>query len=143
MKFRFELSEDKEEVVAYAKDRTELINLIEKICLNDSTKILGYDDNIIKELNPNEIECFITVQDKVYAVVKDNKYVVKKRLYELNELLSNSFTFVNQGCLANLKEVDHFEASIGGSLLVVFKSGYKDYVSRRQLKNIKERIGIK
>jgi DNA-binding LytR/AlgR family response regulator len=143
MKFRFEKSEDKEEIVAYAKDRNELINLIEKICLNDSTKIIGYTDNIIKELNPNEIECFITTLDKVYAVVKDNKYVVKKRLYELNELLSNSFTFVNQGCLANLKKVDHFEASIGGSLLVVFKSGYKDYVSRRQLKNVKERMGIK
>ena len=96
-----------------------------------------------KELNHNEIECFITVEDKVYAVTKDKKYQVKKRLYELNEMFDNIFTYINQGCLANLKKVDHFEASIGGSLLVVFKSGYKDYVSRRQLKNIKERIGIK
>jgi DNA-binding LytR/AlgR family response regulator len=143
MKFRFEKCEDKEEIVAYAKDKNELINLIEKMCQNDSTKIIGYFDNIIKELNHNEIECFITVEDKVYAVTKDKKYQVKKRLYELNEMFDNIFTYINQGCLANLKKVDHFEASIGGSLLVVFKSGYKDYVSRRQLKNIKERIGIK
>ena len=143
MKFRFEICEDKEEIVAYAKDKNELINLIEKMCQNDSTKIIGYFDNIIKELNHNEIECFITVEDKVYAVTKDKKYQVKKRLYELNEMFDNIFTFINQGCLANLKKVDHFEASIGGSLLVVFKSGYKDYVSRRQLKNVKERIGIK
>ena len=143
MKFRFEVSEDKEEIVAYAKSRNDLINLIESLCQNESTKIIGYDNNIIKELNPNEVECFITIEDKVFAVVKNTKYQVKKRLYELNELLTNSFTFINQGCLANLKKVDHFEASIGGSLLVVFKSGYKDYVSRRQLKNVKERIGIK
>lgn len=143
MKFRFEECQDKEEIVAYAKNKNELIILIEKLCQNDSNKIIGYNDNIIKELNPNEIECFITIQDKVYAVTKNDKYQVKKRLYELNELYENTFTFINQGCLANLKKVDHFEASIGGSLLVVFKSGYKDYVSRRQLKNVKERIGIK
>ena len=52
MKFRFEYSEDKEEIVAYGKSKNELINLIETICLNDTTKIIGYDDNIIKELNP-------------------------------------------------------------------------------------------
>ena len=51
MKFRFEVSEDKEEIVAYGKSRNELINLIEKMCLNDSKKIIGYDDIIIKELN--------------------------------------------------------------------------------------------
>ena len=143
MNFRFEYSEDKEEIVAYGKNRNELINLIETICLNDITKIIGYDDNIIKELNPNEVECFITIEDKIYAVTKNKKYQVKKRLYELNEMLSNTFTFINQGCLANLKKVDHFEANIAGSLLVVFKSGYKDYVSRRQLKNVKERLGLK
>ena len=143
MKFRFEKSEDKEEVVVYAKSKNNLINLIEKMCQNDSTKIIGYDNNIIKELSPNEIECFITVEEKVFAIANNGRYQVKKRLYELDELLANSFTFINQGCLANLKMVDHFEASIGGSLLVVFKSGYKDYVSRRQLKTVKERIGIK
>ena len=58
-------------------------------------------------------------------------------------MLKDSFVYINQGCLANLKMIDHFDASIGGTLMVVFKSGYKDFVSRRQLKNIKERIGIK
>lgn len=143
MKFRFEISEDKEEIVAYAKSRNDLINMIEVMCQNSSTKIIGYDNNIIKELNPNDIDCFVTIKDKIYAVGKNFKYQVKKRLYELNEMYSNSFTYINQGCLANMNKIDHFEISIGGALLVVFKSGYKDYVSRRQLKNVKERIGIK
>mgnify|MGYP006331617681 CR=1 FL=1 len=143
MKFRFEKSEDKEEIVAYAKDRNDLINTIEEMCNSSSTKIVGYDNGRIKELIVSDIECFITIEDKVYAIGRNFKYQVKKRLYELNETFSSLFTFINQGCLANLKKVDHFEASIGGALLVVFKSGYKDYVSRRQLKNVKERIGIK
>ena len=68
---------------------------------------------------------------------------MKKRLYELNEMLKDSFVYINQGCLANLKMIDHFDASISGNLIVITKSGYKDYVSRRQIKNVKERIGIK
>ena len=39
--------------------------------------------------------------------------------------------------------ISHFDLSLGGTMKVVFKSGYKDYVSRRQIKNIKERLGIK
>lgn len=143
MKFRFEQSDDKDEIVAYASKRNKLINEIEALCMNSSTKIIGYDNGRIKELNINDIECFITVDDKVYALGKNLKYQVKMRLYELNEMFNNSFTYINQGCLANLKRVDHFEVSLGGALLVVFKSGYKDYVSRRKLKNVKERIGLK
>ena len=45
--------------------------------------------------------------------------------------------------LANFNRIDHFKASIGGALLIIFKSGYKDYVSRRRLKLVKERLGLK
>ena len=64
-------------------------------------------------------------------------------MYELYELFSDRFIYINQGCLANIKYIDSFDASFSGSLIVIFKSGHKDYVSRRQVKNIKERLGIK
>ena len=142
MKFRFVKSEDKEEVVVYGKSQTELINKIKALC-DEETTLIGYDNNKFKELNISEIECFTTIDDKVYAVTTYGTYLIKKRLYELDKITSNAFTFINQGCLANLKKVDHFEVSFGGALLVVFKSGYKDYVSRRQQKIVKERIGLK
>lgn len=143
MKFRYEKSDDREEIIAYSKTKNELIKLIETLCYQEEHPLIGYQDGNIKELNALEIECFYTQNEKVYASIDGNAYLVKKRLYELSELLKDTFIYINQGCLANLKLVDHFEANIGGSLLVVFNSGYKDYVSRRQIKNIKERIGIK
>ena len=33
--------------------------------------------------------------------------------------------------------------TLGGSLTVVLKNGYRDYVSRRQLKAVKERMGLR
>lgn len=142
MKFRFEKS-DKNEIVAYANHKNNLINMIESLCLNDDFSLIGYSGNIIKELNPNLIECFITSNDKIYAIYKNERYYVKKRLYELYDEFKDSFIYINQGCLGNVSMVDHFEANLGGALIVVFKSGFKEYVSRRQIKNVKERLGIK
>ena len=143
MKFRFEKSINKKEIVAYAKNKNELISLIENLCYQDEHPLIGYKDDIIKELNALEVECFFTQNEKVYALVNKEEYLVKKRLYELNDMFKDSFIYINQGCLANLNLIDYFKASLGGNLLVVFKSGYQDYVSRRQIKNVKERIGVK
>ena len=142
MKFRFIKSEDTQEIVAYNIEKTNLIKEIERLCYQDSNLIIGYDNKIIKELNPIEIECFYTQNEKIYARTNNNDYLIKKRLYELNEMLKDSFIYINQGCLVNIKKIDHFDASISGTLLIYLKSGFKDYVSRRQIKNIKERLGL-
>ena len=143
MKFRFVETEEKEEIVAYAKNKRELITSIEEMCELDESILIGYDEGFVKKLNPIKIECFLTYNEKVYALLDGEKYLVKKRLYELSELYKDTFIYINQGCLANILFIDKFDTSFSGSLIVIFKSGYKDYASRRQIKNIKERIGIR
>ena len=64
------------------------------------------------------------------------------RLWQLEELLGEEFLKINQSCLANVSRIKRFRASFGGSLLVSFACGYEDYVSRRQLKQVKERMGM-
>lgn len=141
MRFSFIKNNDKEEVIVYAKRKNALIEAIEAMCCED--KLYGYQNDLFKELDVHKIECFIAENEKIYAINKNGKYHVKKRLYELEEMYNHQFIYINKSCLANLSLIDHFDASIGGSLLIVFKSGYEDYVSRRQIKKIKERLGIK
>lgn len=141
MKFRF-IQSPEYEVIAYGKEKNETINLIESICNQDEIKLIGYHENIIKELNPNLVECFFTECDKVYAIYESKKYQVKKRLYELYDKFGKNFVYINQGCLVNFSYIDYFESTLTASLKVTLKSGYKDFVSRRMLKNIKERIGL-
>ena len=62
---------------------------------------------------------------------------------EIYDLYKDSFIYINQVCLANINMISHFDVSISGSFIVVFKSKYKDYVSRRRIKEIKERMGLK
>ena len=61
---------------------------------------------------------------------------------QLEEMLDDSFVKINQSCIANIKKIDRFKATVGGSLTVIFKNGHIDYVSRRNLKNVKERLGL-
>lgn len=143
MRFSFVKTTDREEVVVYSKNRNELIDSIEKMCNEDSCVMVGYNDGHIKKIDPFKVECFFTLKDKVYALFEEETYQIKFRLYELENLYKDYFIYINQGCLANIYFIDHFDVSIGGSLLVYFKSGHKDYASRRKIKNIKERLGIK
>lgn len=63
-------------------------------------------------------------------------------MYQIEEMNLASFIKINQSCLANKKKIKKFESTIGGSLRVVFKNGYIDYIARRELKNVKERMGL-
>ena len=79
---------------------------------------------------------------KVYAITYEGRYQLRCRLYQLEEKLPQNFVKLNQSCIGNVKKIQRFNASFGGSLSVEFKNGYKDYVSRRQMKAVKERFGL-
>ena len=68
----------------------------------------------------------------------------KKRLYKIEEMLEDDdFIKINQSCIVNIKMIESFDASIGGALMIKLKNGYRDYISRRQIKAVKERLGLK
>ena len=69
----------------------------------------------------------------------NDKY--KKILQNILKICSN-FVKINQSCIVNVNKIERFDTSVSGTLKVSLKNGYTDYVSRRQLKPIKERIGI-
>ena len=132
-----------ERVEIYSKERTELVNKIESLIDNDSLVITGIKDNENYLININEVERIFLENNKTYVSIKNDHYQIKYRLYQLEEKLGNNFIKINQSCLANKQYISKFEISWGGALLIVFKNKEKDYVSRRQVKYVKERLGIK
>lgn len=131
-----------EEIFIYAHEKTPLICEIEELVNNNFVDLTGYTGNETVKLNLNDVYCFITEDNKVYALTENNKYRVKIRLYQLEENLNNNFVKINQSCIANIKKIDRFKATVGGSLTVIFKNGFVDFVSRRNQKNVKERLGF-
>ena len=133
---------EEEKVLIYAKERTKLVDEIEALAISSSVDITGiYNEEIIK-INVNDVSCFISENNKVFALIGDKKYQIKHRLYQIEELNLNTFIKLNQSCLANKTKIKKFESTIGGALKVIFKNGYIDYISRRELKNVKQRMGL-
>lgn len=138
---------DEEKVLIYAKERNEIVKKIEDLVDSDGINLIGVDeesrDNETVILNPIDVICFVSENNKVYAIVGKKRYRIREKLYMLEEMgFKSYYVRLNQSCIANMKHISKFASSIGGSLLVMFDNGYSDYIARRELKNVKERMGL-
>ncbi len=131
-----------EEVIVYAHKKTALIEQIEQLSACNSPEIIGFENKTAVKLDVKDIHCFICEDNKIYALTENKKYRIKMRLYILEEQLGSNFIKINQSCIANISMLERFVPSVYGSVTAVFKNGYTDYISRRNLKNVKERLGI-
>lgn len=143
MKFSFYADKERNEVIVYAPEKNELITEIEHLARKNSSELIGYKNKEAIKLSPDEILCFISENNRVFAVTEKEKLLLRLRLYQLEESLSSNFVKINQSCIANIRQIKKFNASFSGTLQVTFKNGYTDYVARRRLKEVKERLGVK
>ena len=131
-----------EEVLIYAHKRTELTDAIEQLVAENGIELVGYNDREGVKINLSEVFLFSVENGRVYAVTENERLYLRCRLYSLEETLPDTFVKINQSCIANIRKIRRFDTSITGTLLIKFSNGMSDYVSRRQLKNVKERLGL-
>lgn len=146
MKFRLIIDPTKEEeVVITARERTPLIDQIEKLVSDQQANTLvafTEDDTFL--LTIDEIACCMVLDGKTFAIdIKGNQLRLKQRLYELEENLPEHFIRINKSCIANIRQLERFSATYSGGINAVFKCGYTDYVSRRCFSAIKRRLELK
>ena len=142
MKCRVIIGEkETEEIVIWAHQRNELIDEIERL-VNESNNLYGYRDNEIISLDLNEIFCFYVENNKIFALTEKEKFLIKSRLYTVENSLDKNFIKINQSCIINIRKIKKFDSSVYGALRVILKNGYEDYVSRRNIKSVKERLGL-
>ncbi|MBQ8576339.1 MAG: LytTR family transcriptional regulator [Clostridia bacterium] len=143
MKFSIFIDKERdEEVIIYAHERTKTVDDIEALVSGAKKSLIGFCEDGAVTLEPDAVICFAVENNKVFAITQDGKYKIKQRLYQLEETLPNSFIKINQSCIANIKMIKKFDTSLLGTLNVIFINGYSDYVSRRNIKNVKERLGL-
>ena len=147
MKYTLNIDEEREEeIIVYAHSKTKLIESLERLINEEKLStppIIGYLDDSIMEISEDEVHCFFIEGKRLYASLDCGKALIKRRLYEIEGMLGDDFIKINQSTIANVKKIERFSVSIGASLTVHFKNGKRDYVSRRQVKAVKERLGIK
>ena len=102
--------------------------------------IMGYQDDEMRKLTFQEIECITILDRKVIAIdANGNHYRIKDRLRELEEVLPSYFIRINKSTLANEHRILRFDAVFSGGVDAVFQCGYREYVSRRCFAEIRRR----
>lgn len=80
---------------------------------------------------------------KVFAVTHKGEYVLRLRLYEIEERLpSHQFVRISNSEIINLKNVNNFDMSFTGTICVKLANGTVTYVSRRYVSKLKKILGI-
>ena len=131
-----------EEVIVFTHRRTELVEEIERLVSQKPLELVGFLGEERAILSYVKVSRFTVEDGKTYAYVGERRYRIKQRLYQMEEQVPDCFVRIHQSCLANLRQIARFEAAYSGTLRVVFKSGDTDYVSRRNVRHIKERLGV-
>ena len=131
-----------EEVIIFTHERTPLVEEIERLVSLKPLELWGICDGEQAVLEYVKVTRFTVEEDKIYAYVGAKRYRIKQRLYQIEEQMPHYFIRIHQSCLANLRQIARFEAAYSGTLRVVFKNGDVDYVSRRNVRRVKERLGV-
>jgi DNA-binding LytR/AlgR family response regulator len=143
MKYKLIIDKDaEEEIIAIVNAPSSLTGQIEDLVRNYSGAdcIMGYRDDEMRKLTFGEIECITVLDRKVIAIdASGDRYTLKERLRELEDILPSYFIRINKSAIANEHSIKRFDAAFSGGIDAVFACGYREYVSRRCFSEIRRR----
>lgn len=121
----------------------EVNEIVRKLSDAVPQMIAGFQDEILKVLDQEEIFRIYTRNGKVFASTNNGEYSLRTRLYELEERLDrNNFVRISNSEIINLRKVKAFDLSLAGTILVSLLDGTITYVSRRYVSKIKQVLGV-
>ena len=131
-----------EEIIAIVHAPSSLTQGIEDLVhsFTGADFLMGYKDEETRKLSFAEIECITVLDRRVIAIdTTGTHYLIKDRLRDLEDVLPSYFIRINKSTLANEHRIQRFNAVFSGGVDAVFYCGYKEYVSRRCLAEIRRR----
>ena len=146
IKVRTEISKEYEDVEVIintnkiTQDVQKIIELIQNIDTS-LEKIVVTKDNNIFIIDIQEVICFYSEDKSNYCRTNKGIFKVKETLYQLEEKLpSSSFIRISNSCIINIKHVECFNTGIVGTIMVKFKDGKVEYVSRRRVCKVMQQL---
>lgn len=130
---------DENVTINYVEMNDEVEGLISYI---NNYSLVGYIDEDIYNIELKKIYYIEAIDNKVFIYTKNNCYITKKKLYEIEELKINNFVRISKSIIVNIKKIDHVKADISGKLITTLINGEKINISRKYKNSFKERIGM-
>lgn len=115
-----------------------LVNYIE----NKEDYFIGVLDGKVRLLSTEDIIRVYVEDRKVYVVTVEGKFIVRKKLYEVQNTLTKDFIKISQSEIANVKYIHSLDLGLRGTIVINYKNSDISYVSRRMLKEFKMKLGL-
>lgn len=129
-------------VTIQTNEWTEELDHVVKLLKQEQPKrLFGVEADQTILLNPSEIDFVYADNRKVYAAIKNHRTEVKMKLFEVEKSLAHAhFMRFSKSVIGNINRIRRFELSFNGNLCVYFSSGNKEYITRKYVASIKERL---
>ena len=120
------------------KEVQNLINYIEY----SSEYLIGIVEDKASIIEIGEIIRVYIEDRKTFVVTLKDTYVVKKKLYEVENMVTRNFIKISQSEIANIKFIKNLDFSNTGTIVIKYKNSDISYVSSRMIKEFKLKLGI-
>ena len=142
-KIRTNISEEFQEIeiCINAPKRTEELTILENELIQKSNEVLkqiiGIQNNDIFIIDVQDVIMFFSEEKNNFCKTKDGIFRIKEKLYYLEDVLpEKDFIRISNSAIININHVKCFNTSIIGSILVKFKDGSEENVSKRKVSDV-------
>lgn len=146
MKIEIQLDPNQKEtkVIIVTEQMTdEVKELMERLGQEPFRVLAGFCGERLEILEPESIYRIFGANQKVYAITERGEYLLRSRLYELEEKLArHGFIRISNSEIVNIKKIRNFDLSYTGTIGVTLADGTSTFVSRRYVAKIKKALGI-
>lgn len=121
----------------------EIQALVQRLSEKRPSALVCYDRDSALLVEQEQLIRVYASRQKVYAQTAAGEYLLRRRLYELEEMLdAKAFVRISNAEIVNLHFVERLDLSITGTIGMRLKNGETSYVSRRYVNHIKTILGI-
>lgn len=130
-------------VIVTNKVTDEINDILNALSSKTPEVITGFYNGLAEIISPDSIIRVYAESGKTVAAVDKKEYILRQRLYELEEQLTKySFVRISNSEIVNLKKVRNFDLSLSGTICVTLSDNTATYVSRRYVSRIKQVLGL-
>lgn len=130
-------------IIVTDKMTDEIGVLVQSLSASYPNVIAGFSGDEVNLLEESEIVRIYAANQKVYAQTANREYILRPRLYELEERLDKRlFVRISNSEIVNLKKIVRLDLSMSGTICVELNNKTITYVSRRYVTKIKQSLGI-
>lgn len=146
MKVNLFVSKDIEESYAdihtnkITENVTKAMSILENDESSDMLAVKKGSDIVLLEYS--EIFMIRVEEKQVKVYTEHSEYLIKKALYQVEELLPNDFVRISKTTIVQMKKIERVAPSLRGMMFIELKNGLKDNISRKYLPSFKEALDL-